>query len=174
VRCCPCIIECIAFVSTCNFYCKSLLYQNLNQNCNILYLQHLICGLYVCTCVFLLRQESFNMILVNNSSFYDGGVSVFISKGTTLVPCKSEDTSVRRGYGGEVVDSPVFVWGRFGLRVPTVIPACLMKMSPSKGTTSRDREWGGGLTSLSSPSSSSSSSSSPRGFTFRGDVFPPP
>jgi hypothetical protein len=32
----------------------------------------------VCMCVlvyFLLRQESFNMILVNNPSFYDGGVT---------------------------------------------------------------------------------------------------
>jgi hypothetical protein len=26
-------------------------------------------------CVFLLRQESFDMILVNNPSFYDGGVT---------------------------------------------------------------------------------------------------
>jgi hypothetical protein len=32
----------------------------------------------VCTCVFLLRQESFDMILVNYSSFYDGGVTVGI------------------------------------------------------------------------------------------------
>jgi hypothetical protein len=57
------------------FHCKTLLYKNLNQNCNILYLEHLIYGLHVCTCVFLLRQESFNMILVNNPSFYDGGVT---------------------------------------------------------------------------------------------------
>jgi hypothetical protein len=49
-----------------------LIYQNLNQNCNILYSEHLIYGLYVCTCVFFLRQESFDMILVNNPSFYDG------------------------------------------------------------------------------------------------------
>jgi hypothetical protein len=32
-------------------------------------------GLYVCTCVFLLHQECFEMILVNNPSFYDGGVT---------------------------------------------------------------------------------------------------
>jgi hypothetical protein len=32
----------------------------------------------VCTCVFLLRQESFDMILVNKSSFYDVGVTVGI------------------------------------------------------------------------------------------------
>jgi hypothetical protein len=31
--------------------------------------------LYVCTCVFLLRQESFDMILINSPSFYDGGVT---------------------------------------------------------------------------------------------------
>jgi hypothetical protein len=29
----------------------------------------------MCTCVFLLRQESFDMILVSNPSFYDGGVT---------------------------------------------------------------------------------------------------
>jgi hypothetical protein len=51
------------------FHCKTLLYQNLNQNYNILYSEHLIYDLYVCTSVFLLRQESFNMILVNNLSF---------------------------------------------------------------------------------------------------------
>jgi hypothetical protein len=34
----------------------------------------------MCTCVFLLRQESFAMILINNLIFYDGGVTnrVFI------------------------------------------------------------------------------------------------
>jgi hypothetical protein len=32
--------------------------------------------LYVCTCVFLLHQESFDMILVNNPSFYDGDATV--------------------------------------------------------------------------------------------------
>jgi hypothetical protein len=50
------------------------MYQNLNQICNILYLDNLIYNLYVCTCIFLLRQESFDMILDNNPSFYDGGV----------------------------------------------------------------------------------------------------
>jgi hypothetical protein len=68
------IIECITSASTCNFRCKTLLYQNLNQNCNILYSDHLIYGLYVCASLFLLRQESFDMILVNNISFYDGGI----------------------------------------------------------------------------------------------------
>jgi hypothetical protein len=60
------------------FHCKTLLYQNLNKNCNILYSGHLIYGLYVCTCVFLLHEESFDMIMVNNPSFYDGGVTVGI------------------------------------------------------------------------------------------------
>jgi hypothetical protein len=46
----------------------------LNQIYNILNLEHLIYGLYVYTSVFLLRQESFDMILDNNPSFYDGGV----------------------------------------------------------------------------------------------------
>jgi hypothetical protein len=58
--------------STCNFHSKTLLYQNLNQNCNIFYSENVIYGLYVCTCAFLLHQESFDMILVNNPSFYDG------------------------------------------------------------------------------------------------------
>jgi hypothetical protein len=30
----------------------------------------------VCTCVFLIRQESFDKILVNNPSFHDGGVTI--------------------------------------------------------------------------------------------------
>jgi hypothetical protein len=58
-----------------NFRRKTLLYQNLNQICNILYSKHLIYGLYVCICEFLLRQESFDMILVNNLSLYDGDVT---------------------------------------------------------------------------------------------------
>jgi hypothetical protein len=49
-----------------NFCCKTLLYQNLNQNCNILYSEHLIYDLYVCTCVFLLHQESFDVILTTH------------------------------------------------------------------------------------------------------------
>jgi hypothetical protein len=70
----------VAHVSLCislphihaTFCCKTLLYQNLNQNSNILYSEYLNYGLYVCTCVFLLHQESFDMILVNNPSFYEG------------------------------------------------------------------------------------------------------
>jgi hypothetical protein len=62
----PCIIFC----------CKTLLSQNWNQNYNILYSEHLIYSLYMRTYVFLLHQESFDMILVNNPSFYDGGVTV--------------------------------------------------------------------------------------------------
>jgi hypothetical protein len=30
----------------------------------------------MCTCVFLLCQESFDMILINNPSFYDEGVTM--------------------------------------------------------------------------------------------------
>jgi hypothetical protein len=44
---------------------------------------------------------------------------------------------------------------------PTMIPACLLKISPSKGRASRGGEWGGGVTSSYSPSSSSSSSFTP-------------
>jgi hypothetical protein len=51
------------------------MYENLNQIGNIFYSEHLIYGLYVCTCVFLLHQESFDMILDNNMPFYDGGVT---------------------------------------------------------------------------------------------------
>jgi hypothetical protein len=60
------------------FRSKTLLYRILNQNYNILYLEHLIYGLYVCTCVSLLHQESFVMILVNNPSFHDGGVTLYV------------------------------------------------------------------------------------------------
>jgi uncharacterized membrane-anchored protein YitT (DUF2179 family) len=59
------------------------LYQNLNQNCNILFSEYLFYALYVCTCVFFLYQESFNMILVNNSSFYDGGVTAVAPEATS-------------------------------------------------------------------------------------------
>jgi hypothetical protein len=61
------------------FRSKTLLYRILNQNYNILYLEHLIYGLYVCTCVSFLHQESFDMILNNNLSFYDGGVTSSLS-----------------------------------------------------------------------------------------------
>jgi hypothetical protein len=64
------MIECVASTSTCNFHSKILLYQNLNQNYNILYSRYLIYNLYVCTYVFLLRQESFDIILVNNVLMY--------------------------------------------------------------------------------------------------------
>jgi hypothetical protein len=50
-------------------------YQNLNKKYNILYSDYLIYDLYVCTCVFLLHQEFFDMILINNLSFYDRGVT---------------------------------------------------------------------------------------------------
>jgi hypothetical protein len=56
------------------------MYWNLKKKYNILYTEHLIHGLYVCICVFLFHQESFDMILVNNSSFYDGGVTMVMVK----------------------------------------------------------------------------------------------
>jgi hypothetical protein len=72
-RCCPCIIECIASASTCNFSAvKICCIKTWAKIVRFLYSEHLIYGLLVCTCVFLLRQESFDMILVNNPSFYDG------------------------------------------------------------------------------------------------------
>jgi hypothetical protein len=51
------------------------MYQNLNQIYNILYSEHLIYDLYVCTYVFLLHHKSFDIILHNNLSFYDEGVT---------------------------------------------------------------------------------------------------
>jgi hypothetical protein len=51
------------------FRYKTMLYRNLNQIFHNLNLEHLYYDLYVCTCVFLLHQESFDMILVNNLSF---------------------------------------------------------------------------------------------------------
>jgi hypothetical protein len=59
------------------FRYKTLLYQNLNKNYNILYSEYLIYGLYVCTYAFLLRQKSFDMILADNPSFYNGGVTAW-------------------------------------------------------------------------------------------------
>jgi hypothetical protein len=53
------------------------------------------------------------------------------------------------------VDGPISVRVYFGRRAPTVIPACLRKISPSKGRASCGISWGG---VVSSPSSSSSSS----------------
>jgi hypothetical protein len=41
------------------FHCKTLLYQNLVKIIIFLYSEHLIHSLYMCTCVFLLRQEYF-------------------------------------------------------------------------------------------------------------------
>jgi hypothetical protein len=57
------------------FHCKTLLYRNLNQKLKHFIFRALNYGFYVCTCVFLLHQESFDMILVNNPSFYNEGVT---------------------------------------------------------------------------------------------------
>jgi hypothetical protein len=72
-RSCPCIIKCIASTSTCAFPLHNSVVLKLEKKIvRFLYSEHLIYGLYMCTCVFLLRQESFDKILVNNPSFYDG------------------------------------------------------------------------------------------------------
>jgi hypothetical protein len=60
------------------FHCKTPYIEILKQICNILHSEHLIYYLHVCTYVFLLHQESFDMILVNNPSFYDWGVTTGI------------------------------------------------------------------------------------------------
>jgi hypothetical protein len=72
----PCIIVYIAFALTCNFLLQ-----------NSIVSKHLIYDLYVCTCVFLLRQDSFNMVLVNKPPFYDGGVIVGIRAMLKLSAC---------------------------------------------------------------------------------------
>jgi hypothetical protein len=46
------------------------------KNCNILYSEHLFYDLNMCNYVFLLHQKSFDMTLVNNPLFYDGGVTL--------------------------------------------------------------------------------------------------
>jgi hypothetical protein len=71
----------------------------------------------------------------------------FINIGTTLVPYESGDTSMRQGYISEPIDSLTSVQGHFNQRALTAIPACLLKMSPSKGRASRGREWVGRVTS---------------------------
>jgi hypothetical protein len=62
------------------FRCKTLLYQNLNQNCNILYSKHLNYSLYVCTYVFLLRQEPFDMIMVTTHHFMMGVLQLVLEQ----------------------------------------------------------------------------------------------
>jgi hypothetical protein len=55
-------------------------------------------------------------------------LAIPVTTDTTLVLCKSRDTSVRRGCNGKLDDGPVFVWGRFSQRAPTEIPAYQLKM----------------------------------------------
>jgi hypothetical protein len=97
------------------FRCKTLLLYFLNQNCNILYSEYLFYGLYVCTYVFLLCQKFFDIILVNNPLFYDGGGKLVARDG-------EEDVRIRgltRGTGERLPVSlprfsgPVFCgWNR--------------------------------------------------------------
>jgi hypothetical protein len=70
-----------------SFRCKTIFYQNLNQICNILNLEQLIYGLYVCTCLFLLHQEPFDMILDNSPSFYIGSITASIRAMSKLSAC---------------------------------------------------------------------------------------
>jgi hypothetical protein len=79
---------------------------------------------------------------------------------------------VRQGCGGEPVDSLTSIRGHFGRRALTVIPACLLKMSPSKRRASRGGGWGSGVTSPSTLPSSSFLSSSPEDSGLGGGVFP--
>jgi hypothetical protein len=62
----------IASASTFTFLLQNYMYPNLNQIYNILYLEHAIDGLYVCNYVFLLRQESFDMIWITTRHFMIG------------------------------------------------------------------------------------------------------
>jgi hypothetical protein len=97
---------------------------------------------------------------------------IHITTVTTFIPYRSRDTNVRHGCGGEPIDGPVSDCVHFGWCAPTVIHACLLKMSPSKGMASHNEEWGGGFTSPSSLSSSSTSSSPPKDLGSKG--VPPP
>jgi hypothetical protein len=55
--------------------------------------------MYICTCVFLLHQESFDMILDNNPSFYDQGVISTVHR-TPLHPSSDrDDDSLGRLWG---------------------------------------------------------------------------
>jgi hypothetical protein len=79
----------------------------------------------------------------------------------TLIPSRTECTSVRLNCGSRLDDAPVPVRGRFIWSKPTEIPACWLKRSPSAGRTSGSGQWGEGVIFPSSSSSSSSSSSYP-------------
>jgi hypothetical protein len=70
-----------------------------------------------------------------------------VTTSTTLTPYRSRDTSARWGCGSGTVDNPVSIWGQLGRHALTKIPAWWLKMSPSEGRSSGDRERGGGLTS---------------------------
>jgi hypothetical protein len=72
--CCPCIIECFTSTFYINFCYKTLLYRIQNLICNNLTFRALTYGLYVCIRVFLLHQESLDMILTTNLSYFEMGV----------------------------------------------------------------------------------------------------
>jgi hypothetical protein len=82
------IVECIASASTCTSPLQNSIVMKLEPKFVIfLYSEYSIYCLYLCTCVFLLRQESFDIILVNNPSFYDGSVTIDIRATSKLRTC---------------------------------------------------------------------------------------
>jgi hypothetical protein len=90
----------------------------------------------------------------------------------TLIPYRSEYTSMRLGCGGGPNDPSAPVRGCFIRRAPTEISACWLKRSPSKGRSLGGGEWGEGVISPSSSSSFSSSSSSPEDSGSEGGSCP--
>jgi hypothetical protein len=75
-----------------------------------------------------------------------------------LDPRELEDTSVRQGYGGKPTDCPVSIWVCFRWRMLTTTLTCRLRISPNGGSVLRNRDGGGGVTSLSSSSSLSEDS----------------
>jgi hypothetical protein len=93
------------------------LHQKLNQISNILYSDQLIYGLYVCTCVFLLHQESFDIIMVNNPSFYNGGVATASSREGSF----SFPISQRRSMGTTPAPLAIAPWSEDALTPQTMV-----------------------------------------------------
>jgi hypothetical protein len=81
--------------------------------------------------------------------------AIHIITRTTLIPYRSEGTSVRLDYGDGLVDGPVSTQGCLDRRTPTEIPVCWQKRSPSEVRSSGPDSRGGGVTFSSSSSSSS-------------------
>jgi hypothetical protein len=70
------------------FRCKNSIASKLEPKIVIsLYSEHLIYGLYMCTCVFFLHQESFDMILVNTHHFMIGVLQGVTSTPNPILRC---------------------------------------------------------------------------------------